>query len=194
MEAVCLHKIIEKDGEISITGLPCKKGQHVEMILLMEPSNVPTRPRLTARQLLSSELIGLWKDRRDIDIIGGTMNQLVEKLASLERAISSEKGDFSLFALFLREDSYDRWDLLVSSPWIEINEKKGLEYLVMRINSTFKPHELLSLSRIVILVHDAVNTRRVEWCFYLSAGWTPAPRWGRLPAGLKLHYAIWLRI
>ena len=45
-----------------------------------------------------------------------------------------------------------------------------------------------------ILVHDAVNTRPVDWCFYLRAGWKPAPQWGRLPAGLKLHYAIWLRI
>ena len=69
------------------------------------------------------------------------MNQLVEKLASLERDISSEKGDFSLFALFLREDAYDRWDLLVSSPWIEINEKKGFIvdstiYLVIETSPT----------------------------------------------------------
>jgi hypothetical protein len=79
MEAVCLHKIVEKDGEISIRGLPCKKGQHVEMILLMEPSNVPIRPRLTARQLLSSELIGLWKDRRDIEDSAAYARQLREE-------------------------------------------------------------------------------------------------------------------
>lgn len=66
MEAICLHKLVEKDGEICATGLPCKKGQHIEMILLMESSSLPRRPRLTARQLLSSELIGIWKDRNDI--------------------------------------------------------------------------------------------------------------------------------
>lgn len=66
MEAICLHKLVEKDGEISAKGLPCKKGQHVEMILLMESSTLSGQPRLTARQLLNSGLIGLWKDRKDI--------------------------------------------------------------------------------------------------------------------------------
>jgi len=31
MEAIRLYKVVEKDGEILITGLPCKKGQRVEM-------------------------------------------------------------------------------------------------------------------------------------------------------------------
>jgi hypothetical protein len=79
MEAICLHKIVEKDGEISITGLPCKKGQHVEMILLMEPAVVSVPPRLTARQLLSSEIIGLWKDRRDIEDSTAYARQLREE-------------------------------------------------------------------------------------------------------------------
>lgn len=30
MEAIRLHKVAEKDGEILVTGLPCKKGQHEE--------------------------------------------------------------------------------------------------------------------------------------------------------------------
>lgn len=37
MEAVRLCKVVEKDGEILLTGLPCKKGQHVGMILLFGP-------------------------------------------------------------------------------------------------------------------------------------------------------------
>jgi hypothetical protein len=67
MEAVRVHKLVEKDGEILLTGLPCKKGQQVEMIVLIEPAAMPARPRLTARQLLHSGLIGLWKDREDIE-------------------------------------------------------------------------------------------------------------------------------
>jgi len=67
MEAIRLHKVIEKDGEIFMTGLPYTKGQSVEMILLIEqPSTTPRRNRLTARQLLRSGLIGLWADRKDI--------------------------------------------------------------------------------------------------------------------------------
>lgn len=65
MEAIRLHKVVEKDGEISMSGLPCKKGQQVEMILLMESSDTP-KQHLTADALHGSELIGLWKDREDI--------------------------------------------------------------------------------------------------------------------------------
>ena len=66
MEAVRVHKVVEKDGEILLTRLPCKKGQQVEMIVLIEPATMPERPHLTARQLRHSGLIGLWKDRKDI--------------------------------------------------------------------------------------------------------------------------------
>jgi len=66
MEALRLHSTVERDGEIHLTGLPCKKGQRVEMIVFVEGPESRSRPCLTARQLLSSGLIGLWKDRTDI--------------------------------------------------------------------------------------------------------------------------------
>lgn len=45
MEAVRLHRILEKDGELLLTDLPCKKGQPVEIIVLPEPP--APHPRLT---------------------------------------------------------------------------------------------------------------------------------------------------
>lgn len=36
MEAIKVKKIIQKDGEITLKGIPCKKGQKVELILLLE--------------------------------------------------------------------------------------------------------------------------------------------------------------
>jgi hypothetical protein len=80
MEAIRLHKVVEKDGEISATGLPCKKGQRIEMILLIEPSEVPEAPYPTARQLLDSGLIGLWEDRKDIDDTAGYARRLREQV------------------------------------------------------------------------------------------------------------------
>lgn len=76
MEAIRLNKVVERDGEIFVTGLPCKKGQHVEMILLIEPSTMPRHPHLTARQILHSELIGLWRDRGDIEDSAAYARQL----------------------------------------------------------------------------------------------------------------------
>ena len=79
MEAIRLHKVVENDGEILVTGLPCYKGQDVEMILLIEPSATSKRPHLTARSLLHSGLIGLWKDRKDIEDSAAYARQIREQ-------------------------------------------------------------------------------------------------------------------
>ncbi len=79
MEAIRLHKVVEKDGEIFVTELPCKKGQYVEMILLIEPTTTPKCPHLTANRLLHSGLIGIWKDRKDIEDSTAYARQLREQ-------------------------------------------------------------------------------------------------------------------
>ena len=66
MEAIRIHQVIAEDGEVVITDLPYKKGQAVEIILLLQPTKITPRSRLTVRQLRQSGLIGLWKDRNDI--------------------------------------------------------------------------------------------------------------------------------
>ena len=96
------------------------------------------------------------------------MKQIIEKLASLERDIASEKGEFSLFALFLREDAGDTWDLLASAPWLEADKRESLDYLVNQLRARLDTQELLSLSRIVLLekgnpvleaIHKAIQVR-----------------------------------
>ena len=79
------------------------------------------------------------------------MKQLVEKLISLERKIAEEKGSFSLFALFLREDAEDRWDLLASAPWLQKDKKDGLIYLASQLRKSLKQEEMLTISRIVLV-------------------------------------------
>jgi hypothetical protein len=64
MEAIHLQRALKKDGEILVTGLPYKKGENIEMILLL--NRATKKPRLTARTLMESELIGLWKNRKII--------------------------------------------------------------------------------------------------------------------------------
>jgi len=66
MAALRIEKIVEKDGEIVLTGLPFAKGQHVELTVTTEP-RCPAVPQTSkASALLRSKLIGLWKDRTDI--------------------------------------------------------------------------------------------------------------------------------
>ena len=79
MEAVRLQRVIEKDGELLLTDLPCKKGQQVEVIVLSEPLASPQLRRLTAKRLLESRVIGLWQDRDDVTDSATYARQLREK-------------------------------------------------------------------------------------------------------------------
>jgi hypothetical protein len=83
MEAVRLHRVVEKDGELLLTGLPCKKGQQVEIIVLTEPP--ATSPRLTAKRLLASGVVGLWQDRTDIADSAAYARQLRETAQRRQR-------------------------------------------------------------------------------------------------------------
>jgi len=60
MEAIRIKERLKKDGEIQLMGLPFKKGQIVEMIMITGPAKKQSKPS-TARKLLTSGLVGLWK-------------------------------------------------------------------------------------------------------------------------------------
>jgi len=66
MEAVRVQQVIKKDGEVLVRDIPYKKGQIVEIIVLLQPPQTIPRSRLTVCQLRQSGLIGLWKERGDI--------------------------------------------------------------------------------------------------------------------------------
>ena len=88
MEAVQVHQVIAKDGEIRITGLPYKRGQAVEVIVLLPLTTPQPRARLTVGQLRRSGLIGLWQDREDIDDSSVYARQLREQ--------AQQRGDIHL--------------------------------------------------------------------------------------------------
>jgi hypothetical protein len=83
-----------------------------------------------------------------------TVTELTENFRRLELQIAAARGDFALFALFLREDVPDRWDLMVSAPWATADRKSALDYLVNKIKSDLGPQELTHLSRIVFIDPD----------------------------------------
>jgi hypothetical protein len=79
------------------------------------------------------------------------IEHLVKKLESLEEEISSNRGEFSLFALVLREDAEDRWDLIVAAPWIDPDSIDDLKYIIDRLKSRVDENELLSISSVILL-------------------------------------------
>ena len=98
------------------------------------------------------------------------MNEIVEKFASLEAEIAQKRGDFSLFALFLREDAPDRWDLIVSAPWVGQNKDEAVDYLIAEIKSHLGPQDLVSLSRIVVVDSNDPPVQALANAFHVEHG------------------------
>jgi hypothetical protein len=96
------------------------------------------------------------------------MREFAEKLVPVERQIAEEKGAFLLFALFLREDAPDLWDLLVSAPWIEANKGDALRYLVPKLKAVATPDELARLSRIAIIEKDQPALSALQSAFHME--------------------------
>src|SRR5256885_49548 len=84
------------------------------------------------------------------------------KFIELRNEIIGERGDLALFALFLREDAEDRWDLLVSAPWLERNEAAGLRYLSKKLMTRLSERELLEISRVVLIEQSDPGLRSQE--------------------------------
>jgi len=79
------------------------------------------------------------------------MKELLEKLKKIEKETSAEKGNYDLFALFLREESPGKWDILVAAGWINGNNEEALKYLALKFQHSFTQNEFLKISRIVII-------------------------------------------
>src|SRR2546421_8421493 len=70
-----------------------------------------------------------WYDSINKGSIECTMIQ-IEKFRRLMEDISAERGEFVFFGLFLREEAVDKWDLVISAPWIEADKLKALREFV----------------------------------------------------------------
>lgn len=77
--------------------------------------------------------------------------KIAGKLMVTEKSLSERNGKFQLFALMLREDALDKWDLVVAAPWIEENRSDALKLIVNEVKTTLTDNEILVLSRIVIM-------------------------------------------
>lgn len=96
------------------------------------------------------------------------MNPLVEHLLHVEKALSAQKGAFSLFALFLREDAADKWDLIVSAPWVEADKEAALRLISTKVREVLAPSELLAVSRIVLVEPTSPAVMAINRAFHVE--------------------------
>jgi hypothetical protein len=98
------------------------------------------------------------------------MKALAEKLRGLEQAIADEKGPFNLFALFLREDAPDVWDLVVAAEWIEEDQSQALAELSKRVRAYLRPDEITRISRVVIVERTNPAVKAIASAVSISHG------------------------
>jgi hypothetical protein len=85
----------------------------------------------------------------------------LQQLRRVMNEIAKEKGEFVLFGLFLRDEAMDKWDLVISAPWLEEGKLKGLGEFVEKMATIVGEEQLLSFSRIVTLNHDEPSLKAI---------------------------------
>lgn len=93
------------------------------------------------------------------------MRELIDKLQRLEIDISRKQGEFSFFALLLREDAQNKWDLVAAASWFWSDKKKTLDYLAKNLRSRLTSDEYLTLSRIVVIKESDPALHAVQRAF-----------------------------
>lgn len=68
--------------------------------------------------------------------------------------IAEKKGDFTLFALFMRAGAPGTWDLVVSAPWIEGGQLKSTSELVELLTQSVGRDALQQFSRVATVGID----------------------------------------
>jgi hypothetical protein len=98
------------------------------------------------------------------------MKEIVKKLVQAEQEMAGEKGRFLVFALFLREDAPDLWDVVVAAPWVARNKSKSLKYISSKLGEVLEPNEVTKLSRIVIIEPDNPSLAVLRQAIHVEHG------------------------
>jgi hypothetical protein len=115
----------------------------------------------------------------------------IEKLQKLMKQVEARKGRFTLFGVFMRENSPGLWDLVVSAPWLESGRLKAFGEFVEEMAEVLGQDEVMSFSRVVTLnhddrvLHDVLNE--------VGSSKKPLEMQGRDLFGLPVEHAVILR-
>ena len=105
------------------------------------------------------------------------MKETLDKLKPIVEALEKEHGPILFFALFLREDSLEKWDIVVSAPWLSSSEKQAYEIVISKIQDSLNTAELVQFSRVVILDSiDPVVSFLQEVCPLTNGGFKESPK------------------
>ena len=73
-----------------------------------------------------------------------------DKMMQVERVLAQKHGPFTVFALLEREDSFGRWDVVVSAPWLG-TAMEDIRLVAKQVTKLLSVQEVVTVSRIVPL-------------------------------------------
>lgn len=79
---------------------------------------------------------------------------MLNKFKTVVNSLENEHGSFLIFALFLREEPFERWDIIVSATWLNLGELASYKLISSKLQEFLTESELLLFSRIVLLDPD----------------------------------------
>jgi hypothetical protein len=83
------------------------------------------------------------------------MKELLDKLKKLIYSLEAEKkSEFLICAMILPGESNDKWDFILSAPWLNSSELESYKLISSKLQTSLMEAELLQIARIVILDPD----------------------------------------
>jgi len=76
MNAIRVQKVLSDDGKIQLSNLPFKRGQTIEVILFLYSDQKQHSSSISVKEFKKSRLIGMWKDRNEIQDSSSYARQL----------------------------------------------------------------------------------------------------------------------
>jgi|RhiMetdeSRZDD1v2_1073273.scaffolds.fasta_scaffold511341_3 hypothetical protein len=115
----------------------------------------------------------------------------IEKLRGAMRDIAAEKGPFTLFALFRREDNPWGWDLVVSSRWLDEGKLKTLGEFAELLKRAIGEKQIRELSRIATIKENDAALNKILSAIQVDDGMVELR--DNSFFGLQVEHAIFLR-
>src|SRR5437016_6296133 len=104
------------------------------------------------------------------------MKEIIDKLKSVVIALEKDHP-LLLFVLFLRDESLERWDIVVSATWLSSSDRNAYKTVVSKVQAFLTSSELIQISRIVILDHtDPAVSFLQEACPLTNGGYKESPK------------------
>ena len=69
------------------------------------------------------------------------MIKVLEKLKPIVNTLENEHGPILVFALFLREDPLEKWDIVVSAEWLNSSDRSSFEIIGSKIQKSLNSSE-----------------------------------------------------